>query len=279
MIETVEFRIPEKEAQAHLRQDEGEVLGGSVRKIILPLKDERTAFIGQIDAEYHKRGRSFYTACILNREYTRKEMESAEFLLLQTKNVFEPAGEECGTLYDETVACSRCGLNRVQKSELMLDLKKVRKHTDIAKTIAGEVIVSRQFKQAWEKNKLTGLRFGNVFQKGRTPTVSADWYQPIIESSPLEVVKPTIAGTDLFNIEDAEQYRCKDHVLGLGLFSELTISRNGYGGADFSITKQAFGWKQGLLMPERPLILSQKAWDCLCKAEIKGYSVEVVHVK
>jgi len=237
------------------------------------------AYIGEIEKKYHKKGDAFFTAWIIKREYKREELCQSELLYVQIGKVFEPAGEECGTLYDESNACIRCGVGRTQMNALTLDLKQIKMHVDIAKTIAGEVIVSSQFKQAWEDAKLSGAVFSDVYQKGRKPTLVDTWYQLQIDSQPLEIISPTIAGTDPFNFEDAERYVCDKHVLGLNLISEITVSRNSWNSGDMLTTKQAFGWKQGLLMPERPLILSQNAWDCLCNAEIKGYSVEVVHMK
>lgn len=36
----------------------------------------------------------------------------ADLFLIKIKKSFEPAGEECGTLFNEEVACEKCGANR-----------------------------------------------------------------------------------------------------------------------------------------------------------------------
>lgn len=278
MREIIEIRISEDKAKKYLRSDEGEILGDTVRKIVLPFTDERVGYIGEIDKSMRAQGRAFFGSWNITRTYTQKELETAELFLMRIKKVFEPAGDECGTLYDETDACPRCGLNRRQTNKLVLDVKKLSKSIDIAKTIAGEVIVSSRFVESWKKNQLEDATFKPVLQKGKMPVITKDWYEPVVESAPLSVVKPTKAGNDPFDDDEKGQYKCPGHVLGLNLISELTVARKSYDGSDLVTTDLAFGWKQGLLMPERPLILSQKAWDCLRKDGIKGFNVEVVHL-
>jgi len=278
MQETIEFRMLEEEAKKYLRPDEGKVISTLARKLILPFTDERVKFIGKISKKVREEGSIFVTCCLITRKYTKKELQQAELLKLSIRKTFEPAGEECGTLYDETDACPRCGLNRKQTSDLILDVKKINKKIDIARTIAGEVIVSARFVESWKNFGLKGASFMPVLQKRRTPIVTKDWCQIIITSEPLEVALPTHAGNDPFNDDLKGQYKCPGHVLGLNLISELTVTRKSYDGSDLVTTDLAFGWKQGLLMPERPLILSQKAWDCLRKDGIKGFNVEVVHL-
>jgi len=42
----------------------------------------------------------------IRREYTKEDTESAEVFRLKINPCFEPAGEECGTRYDDSASCS-----------------------------------------------------------------------------------------------------------------------------------------------------------------------------
>jgi hypothetical protein len=278
MKEIIEFRIPEVEAQKYLYSDEGQILSGSVRRLIIPLADERIRYIEKI---YHKiwlEGGLFVTSWKITRKYNDSELLKTELFKVIIKKVFEPAGEECGTIYDESVACPNCGLDRKQTGDLFLDLNKISNKLDIVKTIAGEVIVSDRFVETWKNNSLKGAVFRNVIQKGNKNSISQRWYQVDTTSSPLEITIPTKAGNNIFDNDIEGKYKCPGHVLGLNLTSELFVTRKSFNGSDISITQQAFGWKQGLLRPERPFIVSQKAWNALCKDGMKGFDVEVVHL-
>ncbi|HEY5706536.1 MAG TPA: hypothetical protein VIS96_13270 [Terrimicrobiaceae bacterium] len=140
MRELVEFRIPEEHAARFLQSDEGVSLGGSVRKYELEMGSPRFAEIGHFDKKLRAEGRAFYTACIIRRRYSKRELDAASLFCLKITSLFDPAGEECGTQYDESTACPRCGTGARQASPLFLDVKRIPKTKDISQTIAGEVV-------------------------------------------------------------------------------------------------------------------------------------------
>jgi hypothetical protein len=167
MRETVEFRIPEDGASRFLEPHEGKCLGGSVRVLELATNDPRYERIGELDRQLRKEGRAFFLGWDIKRHYSRQELESAELFRLETTAVFEPAGEECGTVYDESTACPLCGAGRTQVSDLILDLRKAPKNKDIACTIADEWIVSQRLAELLVDTGMTGVELRPIRHRAR----------------------------------------------------------------------------------------------------------------
>lgn len=110
MRETIELRVEESEAWRLFRADEGVVLpSGTVRKITLPTDDERVSRIREIDRSLRQHGQMFFAGWRILRYYSARELKSAELLKLGLEAVFEPSGEECGTGYNASTACTLCG--------------------------------------------------------------------------------------------------------------------------------------------------------------------------
>lgn len=107
MRESIEFRIPEEHASRWLKNQDGVSLGGSVRKLVIEKSDPRMQIICEADRALKRQGRSFFTAWKQRRTYTTAELEAATRFRLKITAIFEPAGEVCGTKYDETAACDR----------------------------------------------------------------------------------------------------------------------------------------------------------------------------
>lgn len=280
MRETIEFRIPEAYAQEFLTDADGVCLGGSVRKIELSKNDPRFQQIGDADRVLKSRGRAFFTAWLPHRRYHKNELTSAEALRLVVKQWIEPVGEECGTEYDESTACSLCGGGATRKSVLILDAKSLPKHGKlaIAKTIAGEVVVSESFTNIFNGNRLSGATFKPVFRRGRPTEQLQGWYELVLTSSPVEVVAPTQAGVDPFDDDVKGAYRCpRGHVIGLALLSELWLATSGLGDQDIACTRQLVGLRRGVLRPEPELIVSQRLRTLVEESGLKGARFEVAH--
>jgi hypothetical protein len=102
------------------------------------------------------------------------ELQSAEYFKLDITAVFEPPGEDCGTIYDESCACPHvfskgraCGVGARQASDLFLDFRKIPKNKDIARTIADEWIVSQRLAELMVNAKLNGFELRPVKHKAR----------------------------------------------------------------------------------------------------------------
>jgi hypothetical protein len=104
MREYAEFRVDERYASLLFGQHEGQRLGDSVRKVEIATNDSRYARVGELQAELRRsEGEPFFYGWDLYRRYTAKELAAAGLLLVLVRAVFEPAGEECGTQYDESI--------------------------------------------------------------------------------------------------------------------------------------------------------------------------------
>lgn len=143
MREICEFRISERFASRLSQPHSGRLLGGGdVRQIKVAVGGPLFNEIGAIDSELRRsQGRRLFTFAQVTRIYTPKELESAELFQMFITAVFEPAGEECGTKYDDSHACDICGAGAEQTSDLFLDLGKMPRK-QIARTIADEWVLS-----------------------------------------------------------------------------------------------------------------------------------------
>src|SRR5687767_8289757 len=117
MTELCELRVIEEYANLLFRPTEGERLGDSVRKIELRTDDPKFQRVGELQQEVRERfNRSFFHGWDLRYKYTHRELEAADLLRVRIKTAFEPEGERCGTVYDESIACPSCGAGAKQVS-------------------------------------------------------------------------------------------------------------------------------------------------------------------
>jgi hypothetical protein len=170
-----EFRVDERHAHLLFADDEGKRLGTSVRKILIAADDPRFMEIKRIDEMLSARDDSFFTGNFPEYRYTKEEIEEAELFDVWITAAFEPTGEECGTVFDESETCEECGAGRRQVSDLVLDLRKAPKSKQIARTIADEWIVSQRLAELMVDAKLTGFDLAPVRHKARYQDDPADF--------------------------------------------------------------------------------------------------------
>jgi hypothetical protein len=282
MREIVDFRIAEHQAQRFLRPEDGTVLGGDTRKLVLDTRDSLFARVGEIDQQLKKEGSTFFLGWSLRRQYTRTELEAAELLHLRVRATFEPEGERCGTEYDDTAGCRHCGVGARQLNELRLEASSLPRGKDVARTIAySEVLFSARLVEAFREHGLTGARFHPVLRKGGKGVIGG-WYQLEVCSRPLEVVSPTRFGIDPFDEDAAGRYRCPlGHVAGLNLLSEPWVKRKGDDGADICSTRQQVGPRsqnRGVFRPAPLLLISPRLKRLLEQLNAKGFELERAHL-
>jgi hypothetical protein len=186
--EEIDLRIPERNARGRLPDDVGERLGENVRRIQVAMSDPLVEHLRRLDREFRARGDVFFTGWRIHRHYSRRELEDAELLHVWAKTMFEPAGEECGTVYDETEVCdhvfapeseidvagrrvlipaSTCGAGARQVTPLHLDARRIPRNVDFAETIAGERIVSQRLAECLTDGGLQGFTLPRVLHKAR----------------------------------------------------------------------------------------------------------------
>jgi hypothetical protein len=222
-------------------------------------------------------GRAFFTAWIPRRRYSRQELAKAELLKISAKKVFEPAGEECGTVYDDTQVCPSCGAGAPQVSALLLDGRRIPRGVDFASTIAGEVIVSGRVANLFTSANFRGAEFLPVRLANEDQRPSEEWCQVKGVGARAALHSSTRVGNDPF--DHSEGGRCpRCDLAGLNVLSEVSIRRESYDGSDLVETKELIGVRRGLLRPRPVMLLSPRGWRAIDGARLKGLAVEVAHL-
>jgi hypothetical protein len=113
---------------------------------------------------------------------------------------------------------------------------------------------------------------------GKSPPV---WHQLAVVLT-AEIVPPTRLGISPSRDNEKNSLRCPHgHTIGLNLISELWVSREDFETCqcDIASTRQYVGTRRGLLRPERALLISPRLWRALEQSNLKGFGVEVAHLK
>jgi hypothetical protein len=294
MKELIEFRIF-KDYYHLLSKPNNAKYNGVVYIIEVEKEDPLYEEIGRLNKIVkEKYNEYFFGYYKIKRKYSEQELYMATLFHIKIKTTFEPTGEECGTLYDETAACEVCGANRKQISPLFLKTGTIPKK-DIARTIGGEIVVSEKFFNAIKQRNLTGLMLTPVnSQKGILK------YYQLTASTEVELSSKTIVGGDPFNLEiegseameftvsnsyhikfEKEIYKCpKGDLIGLNLLSEPYVLNNqSFKKYDFFASKQKVGVKRGLLCPEPIYFCSPAFRKMVLEEKLSGFEFEIAHVE
>src|SRR6266516_5769460 len=209
MREVCEFRVVEEFAPKLFAEKEGKRLGDTVRKVELATDDPRFDRIGELQREtIAATGRSFFHGWNIRYFYSKAELAAARCFQLSVKAVFEPPGEKCGTVYDESEGCPLCRAGAEQVGPLFLNLNKIPKGKDFARTIADEIIVSRRAVDLFRQQGIDGVDFGPVRHNSASRYGSEDWFQLLVQSAKAEIVPPTRVGIDPFDDDLKGECRC-----------------------------------------------------------------------
>ena len=277
MKETVEIRIYKKYASLLLSPGEGKNMGVFV-SFEMPTDDPRFEKVRSLNEEVKNENNDFlFLYSEIKRTYSNKELSSSKLLHMKLTTTFEPSGEECGTLFDETSACKICGANRKQLGSLVLKRGTIPKK-DIARTIAGETVVSEKFVNAFNQRGLTGAKFTPVkFTKG-----DSNYFQLFAENE-IDIADNTVAGINPFDLSSSngsEIYKCPNgHTIGLNLISEPYVHwSHHFSTSDFLASKQKIGVNRGLLKPEALLFCSQGFREMIVEERLEGVKFELSNI-
>lgn len=301
MKEYIEFRISMEYAHLLFKDDEGVNLGDTVKVIKLEKSDPRFPKIGELQKEALNRHDLFYSCFEYKRIYTKEEIENAKWFQMTPTRHFEPAGEECGTIYDESSACPICGAGAKQLSPLRLKRSSIPR-ADMAMTIAkgDEIVVSDRFVEMVRRNNLKGIEFDPVMGSGKQPR-QLNYYQirpmhymdfsnkTIFGRNPFdlsgEVPSCTIEyirqdGTKYRRFYPKEIYKCPngDNV-GLSILSEAYMKSDPIlDSLDFFASKQTKGGRGGLIRQYHLLFCSSRMMRLIKENNLKGFKFEVAHI-
>lgn len=276
MKESIDFRIDDRDASRYLPADLGVRVGTCVRKIVLTSDDPWVKRLAQLDAELRLQGISLIPSCWYCRKYSKTELDAAQLIQLVPTRWFEPCGEECGTVYDDSVACPECGAGARVVSPLRLRASSIPSKSDVAMSIADELVFSDAFAAALRSCGLPESHLERV-DFGRSQRSQRNWYRPTLDVPTLDVIHPTTAGENPIRGINPPFGRCpRGDTLGLNLLSELNVRHPNSALQPLYRTKQYFGHRMGLLRPSQKWMLSQPAWRAVHQASLKGFKGEVV---
>ena len=274
MKELVEFRIIREYAHLLFRDDEGTNLGDSVKVVRIDKNDPRFNAIGELQKKALENNDIFYSYYEYKRYYTEAEIANAKwFQIFQTRH-FEPTGEECGTIYDESSACPICGSGAKQLSPLRLRRSSIPK-ADMAVTIAwgDETVVSERFVEMVRDNSLRGMNFEPVFSQGQQG-MNLNYYQ-IQPQFYLDFSTKTLFGKDPFHLSG----ECPNGDNIPDILSEAYIRSNPVlEDLDFFASRQTVGGRLGLIRPSHLFFCSNRMMRLIKENNLKGFKFEVAHV-
>jgi hypothetical protein len=280
MEEEYEFNINYKFAHLLFKPEKQKDLESTQPvKVLVNKKDPLFKEIAKLSKQVmDKYDKPFFLYWEVRRSYTKEELETARLFSMRILYPFQPCGEMCGTLFDESNVCEICGSGRKQIGPLKLKNGTIPK-MDIACSIAREVLVSDNFAAHFKERGLNGAHFDPiVFNKGSSP------YQQLIVGKEMPLTEATIAGIDPFDLseeEEGEVYKCpKGHTIGLSLLSQVHVQRipdlDKY---DLFISKQRIGVTRGVLRPQ-PLYLCSPAFrKMVLEEKLTGFDFEVAYVE
>jgi hypothetical protein len=190
--EIYEFRMYERFASLLSKPSIGHLLDKGVRKVKVEGTDPMLAELGSLHKRLQQTQRhGLISYWEINRRYSEAELASAELFRLFIDRVFEPPGEACGTVYEESSACEICKANSRQVSDLFLDFRKIRRATSLARTIADEFVVSEELASVLLESKVSGLELRPIH------------HRPNFDDDPFDVSK-TPSGKLLLERANAE---------------------------------------------------------------------------
>ena len=228
-------------------------------------KDPKLKTIEKLYRELLKNeGKFLFSGWVIERSYEKKELEQAQVFFLTINSIFEPPGELLGTKYNDSMACPKCGAGAPQISALYLSEKRIPTGKDISRTIAGEIIVSRKLKELFIRHQITGIRIGPVCYSKKSSAESADWFQLFLTDTRAKISPQSQVKISLFREDLKHEYRCSQgDTVGLNLISELFIDKASPLECDFVGTSQFLGARQGVLRPERKILIWRSQPPCL----------------
>jgi len=276
MKEVFDFRIPESDASRFLPDTVGQQIGdqGWIRRVLATPLDSDFDRVRQL---FKMKDRGFAITWSVRRQYSRHELGNAELLVFGATRVIAPAGEEGGTMYDDSRGCALCGAGAPQITPLYLDDRRLPVASDIVATISGEIVVSERFVAL-----LSGMGIANTclapMYSSQSRREIVGWQQ--LQPASLEMVEidaTTRFGWDPFDEKAGGNCPMGDTV-GASRTSELAIRRSSWDGNDIVRTTQSVGIRRGLLRPQPSMLLSHRIWKAIDENQLRGFSTEVARL-
>jgi hypothetical protein len=280
MKEIYDLRVRDEFAYLAGLQGYGNLIGPSTRRVTISNKDAGIGLVRDVTAQLRLQGKFLFLGWSITRKYSKAEIVNAKLFWLKPKSFFEPEGEYCGTVYDESKACPKCGAGAEQISALHLPISRIPKSKDFSQTIAGEMVVSQRFVDLFNSFNFAGATFTPLESKGRSATQKTNWYQIKIDSAQADIVPPTITGLALFEQDEKGEHICPNgDLIGLNPLSEFTVSLFNENTSDIFRAQQFLGNRRGVLRPWQPIFVSPRLRKLIVDEKLKGLNFEVAYVR
>lgn len=201
-------------------------------------------------------------------EYSKKELDDAEFFWLNAKSYCSEYSEEYGTEFSYEDKCTHCGAGRTQISELYINKSKMGKK-DISVTYDLEWVISEKLYHILNCNEVTGLIYGDVKHKKNAKIKN----EPKLYQLKSQNILPKLnSKTEFYK----EKFCTQCQQSGLFLKSLPVYSREILVDAkDFNYTEEYFG---SGLAGKQVFIVSQKVYKIFKNEKIKGVSFDIVKI-
>ena len=136
---------------------------GGPRRVVTEVGSEEFRFLLEVCRRIPDG--SLHAGWTLKRKYTPKELKAAELFYFSINSYFEPFGEQCGTVYDESRCCPQCGGGNARTGPLVLNLRRAPKKKQLARTFAPEFIVSQTLAELFLQHGVKGCELRPVIHK------------------------------------------------------------------------------------------------------------------
>lgn len=236
--------------------------------------------IGKLAQELKEAGLpSPFGSCDIKRSYTAAEIRSARLFMLRIPFTHF-AAEECGTRYDESGTCEKCGLGSMQIGELRIAPGKLPRSRDIIRLWGGELIVTERLASLIPSSGLSGITLRRIINPStRISAAPLNHSQLIVNSTPVELADRVRFGQHPFDFTSEGRCLCEaGEIAGAQPLTPLTIKESTWDGSDFCHTRVYVSSRAGFFRPHRILMVSRNFLELLQKAKIKGFGFEIVDV-
>lgn len=277
MVEKIELRVSPLSPEV-LGDTDFEDLGLGTWRIVVKRDDPFLERIARADSLSRLTlGKPLAWTVFSTRTYSKAELDRAPCLRVMFKSFSQEGGEFNGTEYDLTNACPRCGVGRSQLGPLRVSTKKFSKRADLVHLAGGELVCSARLVELIVKSDLTGASFGPVVSPAPRGRQITDWYQLFVTGDSLNVSSPSVVGHNPICLESGTDPQCAEHLLGIKLVSELYVEQPIAPLMDFAVTRQSFGVRLGMWIPERVFVVSPRARTVIASCRPRGFRYEVCH--
>ncbi|EGD45944.1 hypothetical protein Cpap_0547 [Ruminiclostridium papyrosolvens DSM 2782] len=201
-------------------------------------------------------------------EYTKSDLERAEYFVLNVNSYCSEFSDEYDTEYSYDNKCSCCGSGRTQISDLYIDKSKMGKK-EISVTYDLVWVISDKIYRLFIENGITGVEFGNVHHKKNGKIKS----EPLLYQLKSSNTLPPLNEKSVFFKEKFCEC-CKKSGLFLHSLPYYNME-NLKNAKDVNYTYEYFGAG----FSGRPyIIVSKKVYKLLKANKIKGVKFDIVNI-